>query len=345
MASAAAANREIRLKSRPVGMPRDDNFELVEVPVPEPGPGEILVRNLWMSVDPYMRPRMFDRKSYIPPFQIGQTLDGGAIGQVIASNDAQFSPGDYVLHFLGWREYAVLRSKAAQKIDPSIAPIQSFLGTVGMPGMTAYVGLFRIGELKEGETVFVSAASGAVGAIVCQIAKIKGCRVIGSAGSEDKVRWLREEIGINAAINYRKAADLATTLEEAAPDGIDLYFDNVGGTHLEAAFNVLNPFGRVVLCGMISQYNEAEPQGPRNMFAAVQKRLTLKGFIVSDHPDIQPRFLEDMGEWIAQGRIRWEETIEDGIENAPKALLALFEGGNLGKMLVRLAPDSAQGRQ
>jgi hypothetical protein len=340
MTSPATRNREIRLRSRPIGLPRNENFEVAETPIPEPGPGQILVRNLWMSVDPYMRPRMFDRKSYIPPFQIGQPLEGGAIGRVVASDDPKFAPGDLVSHFLGWREYALVPAKGAQKLEPASAPVQSYLGALGMPGMTAYVGLFRIGELKEGETVFVSAAAGAVGAIACQIAKIKGCRVIGSAGSEDKVRWLKDEIGVDTTINYKKAGDLTAALQESAPDGIDLYFDNVGGSHLEAAFSVLKPFGRVVLCGMISQYNEMEPQpGPRNMFTTIQKRLTLKGFIVSDHLDMQPQFLRDMGEWIGQGRLHWQETVEEGIENAPKALMALFTGENLGKMLVRLAPE------
>ncbi len=338
---AAAENREIRLKSRPVGLPEPTDFELVSAPMPEAGPGQILVRNLWMSVDPYMRARMIDRKSYLPPYQIGQALDGHAVGEVVTSNDPRFKPGDMVQHRLGWRDYSAVAAQDATVIDPAVAPIQAYLGTVGMPGMTAYVGLFRIGEMKGGETIFVSAASGAVGAIVCQIAKLKGCRVIASAGSDDKVGWLEREAGVDVAFNYKTVGDLGAALERAAPDGLDLYFENVGGAHLEAALDNMKTFGRVIMCGLISQYNATEPAAaPRNMFTIVAKQLTLRGFIVSSNLDMRPQFLVDMGKWIADGRIRWQETVEDGLENAPKALLALFQGTNSGKMLVRLDPPA-----
>src|SRR6266571_5024471 len=277
-------SREIHLKRRPVGVPSESDFALAQVPIPEPVAGEVLVRNLYMSVDPYMRGRMVDRASYVAPFPLGQPLDGGCVGQVVKSNGAPFQVGDYVLGFRGWREYYVSDGADLTKIDPHLAPIQAFLGTLGMPGMTAYVGLLDIGRPKEDETVFVSAAAGAVGSIVCQIAKIKGCRVVGSAGSDEKVRWLREEAGVDAAFNYKKVEDLTAQIGRDCPTGIDVYFDNVGGEHLEAALGHMTPHGRIVLCGMISLYNATQPPpGPRNLFLAVTKRLTLQGFIVSDH--------------------------------------------------------------
>jgi NADPH-dependent curcumin reductase CurA len=288
-----------------------------------------------------MRARMIDRKSYLPPYQVGQALDGHAVGEVVASNDPRFKPGDTVQHRLGWRDYSAVTAQDATTVDPAIAPIQAYLGTLGMPGMTAYVGLFRIGEMKGGETIFVSAASGAVGAIVCQIAKLKGCRVIASAGSDDKIRWLEREVGVDVAFNYKTVGDLGAALERAAPDGLDLDFENVGGAHLEAALDNMKPFGRVIMCGLISQYNATEPAaGPRNMFTIVAKQLTLRGFIVSSNLDMRSQFLADMGQWIADGRIHWQETVENGLENAPKALLALFQGTNTGKMLVRLDPQA-----
>ena len=294
-----------------------------------------------MSVDPYMRGRMFERKSYAPPFQLGEPLDGGCVGQVVQSESTEFRVGDYVLGMSGWREYFVSDGSGLTRIDPNLAPIQAYLGVVGMPGMTAYIGLLDFGQPQEGNTVFVSAASGAVGSIVCQIAKIKGCRVVGSAGSDEKVAWLLNEAGIDAAFNYKKLIDLQVALGRHCPSGIDVYFENVGGAHLEAALTHMNSFGRVVLCGMISQYNVTEPQpGPSNLVVAVSRRLTLKGFIVSDHFDRLPQFYADVGKWIAEGRITWKETIVDGIENAPNAFIGLFRGENFGKMLVKIGPDS-----
>ncbi len=334
--------REIRLKNRPLGMPNESDFELAEVPIPEPGEGEILVRNIYMSVDPYMRGRMMDIESYIPPFQIGKPLEGGCVGQVLKSHGDKFQVGDYVLGMSGWREYYVSNGSDLTKIDPKIAPVQAYLGTLGMTGLTAYVGLLDIGQPKKGETVFVSAASGAVGAVVCQIAKIKGCRVVGSAGSDEKIAWLMDEAGADSAFNYKKVDDLTAELGRHCSNGIDIYFDNVGGKHLEAALSHMNTFGRVVLCGMISLYNATRPlPGPSNLFFATVKRLTLKGFIVSDHLERLPEFNADMGKWIAEGRIKWKETIVNGIENAPKAFIGLFKGENFGKMLVRIGSDSA----
>lgn len=335
-------SKEIRLKSRPVGMPGESNFELASVDMGEPADGEVLVRNIWMSVDPYMRGRMMDRKSYTPPFQIGQPLEGGAIGQVLVSKSPKFKAGDFVNSMFGWREYAIGSAKAFQKVDPSVAPVEAYLGVLGMPGLTAYAGLFKIGELKDGETVFVSAASGAVGSVVCQLAKAHGCYVVGSAGSDEKCKWLTEVAGIDKAINYKTCGDLNQAVGEAFPKGIDVYFENVGGAHLEAAINHMRPFGRLALCGMIEQYNDTAPRpGPSNIIMAVGKSLKLQGFIVSNHFDMLPRFHEEMGRLINAGKMKWEETVENGIENAPKAFLKLFSGGNIGKMLVRIGPDKA----
>lgn len=333
---------EIRLKRRPVGMPRESDFELVQVPISEPGAGKVLVRNIYMSVDPYMRAKMIDRESYTRPFQLGEPLDGGCVGQVIVSKSELFHVGDYVFSWQGWREYLISDGENLTQIDPTIAPIQAYLGTVGMPGMTAYIGLLTIGQPKAGETVFVSAASGAVGAIVCQIAKIKGCRVVGSAGSDEKVAWLMDEAGIDAALNYKKTDDLMAELGKHCPNGIEIDYENVGGQHLEAAMQHMNNFGRIVVCGLISQYNVTEPQpGPRNLRLVYEKRLTLQGFIVTDHYDRRPQFLADMRQWISEGKIKWRETIIDGIENAPRAFIGLFKGENLGKMIVKIGPDPA----
>ena len=330
-------SREIRLKSRPVGTPTAAAFDLASVEVPAPGPGEVQVRNLWMSVDPYMRGRMYDRPSYVPPFQIGEALQGGAIGEVTASNDPALKPGDIVSTMFGWREVFNAPAAALQKIDTHGLPPQAFLGVAGMPGLTAYVGLLKIAALKPGDVVFVSAAAGAVGSVVCQIAKIKGCTVIGSAGGDDKAAFLRE-IGVDHVIDYKKTPDLTKALAEAAPRGIDVYFENVGGAHLEAALNAARPFARFALCGMISQYNETgKPEGPSNIIQAVGKSLRLEGFIVSNHFDMMPAFVKDMSGWIAEGKVKWRETVDVGVENAPAAFIKLFNGENLGKMLVKLA--------
>jgi NADPH-dependent curcumin reductase CurA len=287
-----------------------------------------------------MRGRMMDRKSYVPPFKVGETLTGACVGRVVASTVDQFQVDEYVLSNHGWREYYVTDGADLMKVDPQLAPLQTFLGTMGMPGMTAYVGLLDIGQPQSGETVFISAASGAVGSIVCQIAKIKGCRVVGSAGSSEKVTWLLDVAGVDAAFNYKEVQSLTGELGKHCPKGIDIYFENVGGKHLEAAIEHMNEFGRIVACGMISLYNRTEPQpAPRNMHSFVTKKLLLKGFIISDHFDQLPRFLAEMGQWIAEDRIRWHETIIEGIENSPNAFIGLFKGANLGKMIVKISPD------
>lgn len=335
-------SREIHLKNRPVGMPVESDFELVEVTVPGPTSGELLVKNLYMSVDPYMRGRMIDRKSYVPPFQIGAVLDGGAVGEVLESNSDAFEVGDHVLSMNGWREYFVSPASALQKIDGSAAPLSAYLGVLGMPGLTAYVGLLDIGQPKTDETVFVSGAAGAVGSVVCQIARKKGCRVVGTAGSQEKVDWLVEVAGVDVALNYRTSDNLHRSLRKACPDGVDVYFDNVGGDHLEAALGLMNDHGRIVACGGISAYNATEPPpGPRNLFQMITKRLLWKGFIVTDHLDRFPTFVREAASWIADGSLQWRETVHEGIESAPQAFLGLFTGGNVGKMLVRLGADEA----
>ncbi|PXA77111.1 NADP-dependent oxidoreductase [Caulobacter sp. D4A] len=338
-------SREIRLKSRPVGVPTAENFELASVELAPPGDGEIQVKNLYMSVDPYMRGRMTDRKSYVPPFELGKALQGGAVGEVTASNDPDFKVGDLVSSMFGWREAYNAHPKALaaagpmggiMKLSTHGMPPQAFLGVAGMPGMTAYAGLLRVAGLKEGDVVFVSAAAGAVGSVVCQIAKIKGHTVIGSAGGPEKVAFLKS-IGVDHVIDYKATPDVVAELAKVAPKGIDVYFENVGGAHLEAALNSARPFGRFALCGMISQYNDTgRPTGPANIIQAVGKSLRLEGFIVSNHYDLFPAFVRDMADWIGSGKLTWKDTVLEGVDRAPEAFIKLFSGENLGKMLVKL---------
>ncbi|MFE3449529.1 NADP-dependent oxidoreductase [Nonomuraea sp. NPDC059194] len=329
--------RQFTLASRPSGWPTAGNFALVEVAAQPLEDGQIRVRNQFMSVDPYMRGRMNDVESYVPPFQIGQPLDGGAVGEVIESRSAAYSPGDLVLHGLGWRDEAVLDGAKARKVAPLEGMSNSaYLAVLGMTALTAYTGLLDVAALKEGDTVFISGAAGAVGSMAGQIAKLKGAsRVIGSAGSAEKVEYLRA-IGFDAAFNY-KDAPVAEQLRAAAPDGIDVYFDNVGADHLEAAIGSLRTFGRVAMCGAIAVYNATEPPAaPRNLALAVGKRLTLRGFIVTDHMDRMRDMVTEVGGWLREGRLSHQETIVDGLENAPEAFLGLLRGENTGKMIVRL---------
>jgi NADPH-dependent curcumin reductase CurA len=330
--------REVQLVSRPEGWPRPENFALVERELPGPGDGEVLVRNRFMSVDPYMRGRMNDVKSYTPPFRLDHAMSGGAVGVVEESGSPDLQPGDVVLHDLGWRDHALGKAKWFRKLTPvEGVPVSAYLGALGMPGMTAYVGLLDIAGLKEGDAVFVSGAAGAVGSLAGQIARVKGAsRVVGSAGSAEKVAYLTERLGFDAAFDY-KTGKVHELLAGAAPDGIDVYFDNVGGDHLEAAIFALHDFGRAALCGAISAYNATEPpKGPRNLGLAVSRRLTLRGFIVTDHADRFPDFIRDMSAWIRDGEITFEETVYEGIDNAVDAFLAMLGGKNIGKMLVRL---------
>jgi hypothetical protein len=330
-------SREICLVSRPSGFPGEDLFEVTECPIPDPGEGQVLIRNAYFSVDPYMRPRMNDVRSYVAPFTLGEPMTGGAVGRVIASRHGSVAEGDWVVHGLGWREWALSDAASVRKVDHGIAPVSTALGVLGMPGYTAYHGLFTIGRPQPGETVFVSGAAGAVGSAAGQMAKIAGCRVVGSAGSPAKLAWL-EELGFDASFDYRKRP-VRQALAEAAPDGIDVYFDNVGGDHLEAAIGALHTRGRVVACGSISRYNDVEPSpGPRNMFMVVTKRLLIQGYIISDHAAGFPEFLGKATEWVRDGRLKYRETVIDGIENAPAAFLGLLRGENMGKMLVQVGP-------
>ncbi len=325
--------REVVLAARPQGAPQESDFAFREVDERDPGAGEVLVRNVFVSVDPYMRSRMSGIRTYVGPYEVGDPIDGGAVGRVVASNDAGFAEGDWVLSALGWRDGGIAAAKQLRKLDPDLAPPSTALGVLGMPGLTAWVGLVDIGAVKEGDVLYVSGAAGAVGSTAAQIGKLKGLRVIGSAGSPDKVEWLRS-LGIEA-FDYRE-----TPAKEALADGIDVYFDNVGGSHLEAALFALRPFGRVVACGAISRYNDERPEpGPRNLGLIVTTRLRVQGFIVIDHGDRYPPFFAEVGPWVRDGKIAYRETIVDGLERLPSAFAGLFRGENVGKMLVRVGPD------
>ena len=329
--------RQIVLASRPTGWPTAANFALTEADQSDLADGQIRVRNLFMSVDPYMRGRMNDAESYVPPFRLGKPLEGGAIGTVIESRSPELTAGDLVLHMLGWRDEAVLPARQARKIAVAagLSP-SAYLGVLGMPTLTAYVGLLDIASLKADDTVFVSGAAGAVGSMAGQIAKLKGAaRVIGSAGGDEKVRWLRE-IGFDAAFNYR-AGSVVEQLREAAPAGIDVYFDNVGADHLDAALVILNNHGRVAMSGAIAYYNATEPPvGPSNLGLVITKRLTLRGFIVTDHQHRMPDMIADVSAWLRDGKLSHAETVVDGLEHAPEAFIDLLRGANTGKMIVRL---------
>ncbi len=334
-------NRKFVLAARPQGMPSEECFRLVEEPLPEPGPGEALIRARYLSLDPYMRGRMSDAPSYVKGVDIGEVMTGGVVGEVIRSETPELATGDIVEGLLGWQEYAVAKPKAVRKIDPDLAPISTALGVLGMPGVTAYFGLLDVGRLKVGETVFVSAASGAVGSVVGQIAKIEGCRAAGSVGSDAKVAYVTKELGFDAALNYRTAHDLDAAVAEACPEGIDVYFDNVGGAITDAVLGHINIGARVVICGQISQYNLTEPElVPRNLRLFLVKRARLQGFLVFDYADRYPEALAALAGWIKAGKLKYHEDVIEGFENMPAAFLRLFTGGNLGKQLVK-ARDAA----
>ncbi|MGI9498728.1 MAG: NADP-dependent oxidoreductase [Geminicoccaceae bacterium] len=333
-------NRRFVLASRPTGMPTEDTLRLEEVDVPTPADGEIVARTLYLSLDPYMRGRMNDAPSYSPPVTIGGVMDGGTVGQVIASRSPAVAEGDIVVGYGGWQEFFKLKAGDTRKVDPSIAPISTALGVLGMPGHTAYGGLTEIGKPKAGETLVVAAASGAVGAIVGQIAKIKGCRVVGIAGSDDKCAYIREELGFDAAVNY-KDAGFADALKTACPAGADIYWENVGGPVFDTVLPLLNPFARIPVCGLIHWYNVTSiptmpDPTPKLMRGILVKRLTLRGFIVFDFNHLQDKFLSEVGAWVRDGKISYREDIRDGFEQAPSALIHLLQGGNFGKMLIRV---------
>jgi NADPH-dependent curcumin reductase CurA len=337
-------NRRVLLRSRPVGEPKPTDFEIVDAPLPSPAEGEILCRAIWLSLDPYMRGRMNDVKSYAAPVELGQPMVGGTVSEVVESRHPGFQAGDLVLAYGGWQAYHVVRASASpgpfgpRKLDPKVAPISTALGVLGMPGMTAYVGLLDLGQPKPGETVVVSAAAGAVGSIVGQLAKLKGCRAVGVAGAQAKCDYVVKELGFDDCVSYR-SPDLFAALKDACPQGVDVYFDNVGGDVLKTVLRLVNPFARIPLCGLISQYNATElPPGP-NMGPVLINRVTIRGFIVSDHVDRLAAFLTDTAGWLREGRIKYREDIVEGLEQAPQAFIGLLRGKNLGKMLVRVGTD------
>ena len=324
------------LKSRPSGLPTADNFEFREISLPALEDGQVLVRNHWLSVDPYMRGRMNDVKSYVPPFQIGEPLEGGAVGEVVESRSPDFQPGDQVLHMMGWRDEAVVPSQALSKL-PRIPGVgsQAYLGNLGLTGGTAYWGLLDAAKAKEGDIVFVSAAAGAVGSAVVQIAKAKGMTVIGSAGGADKVDYVRS-LGADACIDYKAGVPLVKALSEVAPKGIDVYFDNVGGEHLDAALALARKDARMAICGMIDGYNSGAPTQLRYAMRIIAMRIMLKGFIYTDYLPRNGEFYAEMGPWVAGGMVKGRDTVVEGLEKTPEAFLGLFTGANTGKMLVKL---------
>lgn len=335
-------NRQILLAARPIGFPKDSDFNLVESPVPTPGDGQILVRSIYLSVDPYMRGRMNDVKSYAPPVQIGGLMGGGAVGRVVRSNNPQFKEGDVVEGMtFGWQDYAVSNGQGVRKIDPTLAPISTALGVLGMPGLTAYFGLVAITNPQPGETVVVSGAAGAVGSLVGQIAKIKGCRAIGIAGADDKIRYLTDELRFDGAFNYKTVSDYSEKLREFCPTGIDVYFDNVGGAITDAVFRLINTRARISICGQISQYNLEKPEmGPRMILTMLLVRQAkAEGFLVSQFADRYPEGLMQIAQWLKEGKLQYKEDVEYGLENTPRAFMAMLEGRNLGKQLVKVSDE------
>jgi NADPH-dependent curcumin reductase len=336
----AEENRRIVLASRPEGEPGPEHFRLERGPVPEPGPGEALLRTLFLSLDPYMRGRMSAAKSYAKSVEIDETMVGGTVSEVVRSNDPSLEPGDTVLSYVGWQDYGVAKASTLRKLDAGQAPASTALGVLGMPGMTAYTGLRTIGQPKAGDTVVVAAASGPVGSLVGQIAKIDGARAVGIAGGPDKCRYLTEELGFDAAVDHR-GPDLPQRLAEACPRGIDVYFENVGGAVFDAVLPLLNDFARIPVCGLVANYNlTAPPPGPDRsamlMRNVLTKRLAIRGFIVWDFADQEPAFLRDVGGWLRDGRIRYREDVVEGLERAPEAFMGLLKGRNFGKLIVKV---------
>jgi NADPH-dependent curcumin reductase CurA len=343
----AEKNRQILLASRPRGEPGPDNFKLVETAVPEAGPGQMLLHTVYLSLDPYMRGRMNAGPSYAPPVEVGKVMEGGAVCAVVKSNLPGYKAGDLVVAGTGWQEYSLSDGKGVQMVDPALGPISYALGVLGMPGRTAYAGLFNIGKPQPGETLVVAAASGAVGSLVGQIAKVKGCRVIGIAGGEQKCRFVQQELGFDGCIDHRQP-NLADRLQSACPNGIDIYFENVGGAVFDAVLPLLNKFARIPVCGLIAQYNATElPAGPDRvpllMWAMLVKRLTFQGFLVHDYSSQFRDFISDMSGWLRSGRVKYREDITDGLENAPRELIGLLKGENFGKKIIRVSTDPTRG--
>jgi len=330
----------VLLAQRPKGAPTDEDFKVVESPMPAPGPGQVLVQNLYLSLDPYMRGRMNDAKSYIPPIEIGAVMGGGTVGRVIQSDVPELPVGTIVEGLLGWQEFATAKPKALRVVDPGLAPISTALGVLGMPGLTAYFGLLDLGKPVPGDTVVVSAASGAVGSLVGQLAKRMGCRTVGVVGTDEKAHYIVNTLGYDAAINYRTAESLRHAIREAAPDGVNVYFDNVGGPVTDAVFLNLAQRARVVLCGQISLYNASKQEvGPRNLTQILMTRSKIEGFIVFDYLEQYPKGLSDLSTWLANGEITYKEDVVTGLENAPRAFMGLLEGKNFGKLVIKIAEE------
>ncbi len=337
-------NRQILLVSRPTGEPTTDNFRMVESDVPRPGSGQMLLRSIYLSLDPYMRGRMSAAKSYAPPVEIGQVMEGRAVAEVMESKLSGYQPGDVVFAPIGWQEFAVTDGQGVRKLDPAPRPLSYALGILGMPGMTAYTGLLNIGQPKPGETLVIAAASGAVGSVVGQIGRLKGCRVVGIAGGPDKCRFVKEELGFDQCLDHR-APNLESRLQAACPKGIDIYFENVSGTVFDAVLPLLNNFARIPVCGLIAHYNATElPPGPDRvplvMHQILVKRLTFRGFIVWDFAAQMPQFLADMTAWLQEGRLKYKEDITEGLENAPQELIGLLRGKNFGKKIIRVGAET-----
>ncbi|MGI8992342.1 MAG: NADP-dependent oxidoreductase [Bryobacteraceae bacterium] len=331
-------NKQITLASRPTGFPKESDFRMVDAAVPELQDGQILVREIYLSLDPYMRGRMSAAKSYAAPVEIGEVMGGGAVGRVEQSRNPQFAVGEVVSGMFGWRQYAVSDGKGLFKVDPNLAPISTALGLLGMPGLTAYFGLLDIGQPKAGETVLVSGAAGAVGSLAGQIAKILGCRVVGIAGADDKVDYLIHELGFDAAFNYKTVTDYRAKLQELCPEGIDVYFDNVGGAITDAVFQTMNRNARIAICGQISQYNLEKPEmGPRLLSMLIVKRARVEGFLIFDYQDRFGEALPKLAQWLREGKLKYRETVAEGIENAPAAFIGMLRGRNTGKQLVRIS--------
>lgn len=339
-------NRQILLGSRPNGEPALENFRQVEGEIPRPGPGQLLLRSIFLSLDPYMRGRMNAAKSYAPPVEIGQVMEGRAVAEVVESNLSGYQPGDTVFAPLGWQEYAVSDGQGVRIIDQTVRPLSYALGILGMPGMTAYTGLLNIGQPQPGETLVVAAASGAVGSVVGQIGRLKGCRVVGVAGGPEKCRFVKDELGFDECLDHREPK-LAERLAHACPQGIDIYFENVGGLVFDAVLPLLNNFARIPVCGLIAHYNATElPPGPDRVPLVMQqiliKRLTFRGFIVWDFATQLPQFLADMSQWLREGRLKYKEDITDGLENAPRELIGLLRGKNFGKKIIRVSDEPSE---
>jgi NADPH-dependent curcumin reductase CurA len=329
-------NMQVRLANRPKGWVQESDFQIVETDLPVAGEGEVLLKTLYLSLDPYMRGRMNDAKSYTAKTELGEVMPGGTISEVVESKNPKFQAGDTVVSNAGWQKYAASPGKGLRKVDPGFIPVTTYLSVAGMPGVTAWVGLFEIGQLKEGETLVVSAASGAVGSVVGQLAKIKGCRAVGIAGGPAKCDYVVNELGFDACIDY-KAPDFYENLKAATPQGVDVYFENVGGEILDNVLRRMNPFGRIPLCGLIASYNATEPQGIKNVGFLLTMRLKLQGFIVSEYPQFWPEALKQLTQWVAEGKLKYRETINEGLENAPRAFIGLLKGENFGKQLVKVS--------